>query len=86
VPAFPMMFVAAFRRTRGEGFGVGEDRVEGLEGEIEEIPGLFVNEERTVILGVGEGFTEGKGVASPVGDGVAVNAGLGRGVRHAHAF
>jgi hypothetical protein len=36
-------------------------------------------------LRVGEGFAEEERIAAPVGDGVAMNAGLSRGVSHIHA-
>jgi hypothetical protein len=75
---------------RGRGVGGGEESVEGLEGEMEQVLGqvlgLLAGEEGAVILRVGEGFAEEEGVAAPMGDGVAMKAGLSRGVSRISAF
>lgn len=77
---------SGFQTGRGGGFGIVEDGVEGLQGAIEPVLGLVAEEKGAVILSVGERFAEKERVAAPIGDGVAVNAGLGRGVRHINAF
>jgi len=66
-----------FEASGGRGFGVEEDGVDGLNGEVDH---------GFVVLRVDQGFSEGELVATPVGDGVAVDAGLGRGVRYVRAF
>ena len=63
----------------GRGLGVGEEVVEGLNGEVDLVFDFFAEEEGAVVLGVREGMLERERVAPPVIDGVAVHAGLLRG-------
>ena len=74
-----------FQAGRGRGLGVAEDGIEGFQGAIEAALGLVAEEEGAVVLSVGERFAEEERVSAPIGDGVAVNAGLSRGVSHVHA-
>ena len=66
-----------FQADGGGGFEVGEEVAEGGDGEVDEVFDLFSIEERAIVLGTGEGVLEGDEVATPVADGVAVDAGLG---------
>ena len=66
--------------NRGGGLRIGEDLPDVVDGEVGEGFGFFAEEQSAVVLGVREGVLEGEGVAAPVSDGVAVNAGLFGGV------
>ena len=66
--------------NRGGRLRIGEDLPDVLDGEIGQDLGLLAEEQGAIVLGVREGVLEGEGVAPPVGDGVAVNAGLFGGV------
>jgi len=68
-----------FQADAGRGFEVDEDGTDGFDGEVDVLFELFAVEEGSVVLGVGEGLLEGGRVAPPVGEGVAVEAGLFRG-------
>ena len=63
----------------------GEYLRQGIESKVDLFLQLFAVEEGAVVLRVGEGFLEGKGVAAPVVNGVAVNAGFGGGCREGRA-
>ena len=63
---------------RGRSFGVGEDVVKGLVCEIDQFLGFLAEEHGFVVLGMREGFAERQIIASPVGDSVTMDAGLGR--------
>lgn len=65
-----------FETDAGGGLGVGEELGDGLEGLVDQAYGLFAVIEGPVVLGVGEGALEGDFVATPVGYGVAVDAGF----------
>jgi hypothetical protein len=69
---------AALRRTEGEAAGSVRMpwRVWTAR---DEFFGFFAKEEGAVVLGAGEGVMEGRRIAPPVGDGIAVDAGLFRG-------
>jgi len=69
-----------FEADAGRGFGIGEERFESCIGLVDEGLGAFAVKERAVVLSVGEGKLECDLVASPVVDGVAMDAGLGGGV------
>ena len=64
---------------------VGEDAADVVEGKLQEFLGIFPEEERAVILRVAEGELEADVCAPPVGDGVAMNAGLIGGLGEAGA-
>jgi len=59
---------------------IGENSADVVDGEVGEGLGFFAEEESAVILGMREGVLKGECVATPVGNGVAVNAGLLGGV------
>ena len=84
--ALSMTARAAWQTNGGWDFRIVEDGIERGEGEIEPFLAAVADEKGAVILCVGEGFAKEGRVASPVGDGVAVNAGLGRGVSRVHAL
>ena len=63
-------------------FGVGENVADGLDREFDEVFGFLAEEHGLVVLGIGKGVLEGEVVAPPIGDGVAVDAGLSRGGCH----
>ena len=56
-----------------------EDLLEGLEGQLGAGYGAFAQQVGAVGLGVAEGRLKGRRGVAPIGDGVAVNAGLGGG-------
>jgi len=60
----------------GGGFRVLEDLFEGLESQGSAGDGLFVQHVGAFVLGVAEGRLKGRRGVAPIGDGVAVNAGL----------
>jgi hypothetical protein len=60
----------------GGGFRVLEDLFEGLEGQFGAGDGSFAQQVGAVVLGVAEGRLKGRRAMAPIGDGVAVNAGL----------
>ena len=68
-----------FEADAGTRVGIGEDLLDGLDGEVGQGLGFFPVEQGTVVLSVGEGVLERERVAAPVADGIAVNAGLFRG-------
>jgi len=68
-----------FQAGGGWGFGIGEEVVKGLDGEVGFRFHLFTEVEGATVLGVGEGLLEGEVIAAPVVDGVAMDAGLFRG-------
>lgn len=80
VVAISMMYMAALRRTEGEVFGIDQEVVKGLVGEVDHVFGFLAEEDGAVVLSVGERFAKWQGVATPMGNGVAVDAGLGRGI------
>jgi hypothetical protein len=63
------------------GFGVGEDLVETFDSQVEFGFHAFAEAEGAIVLSVGESVLEGKGIATPVEDCVAMNAGLFSGSR-----
>ena len=75
----PVASAAAYYAVRGEtpmvwgGRGRG---LLGLDGEVDEFFRLFAEEDGPVVLGVGEGVLEIEKIATPVIDGVAMDAGL----------
>src|SRR5689334_8033198 len=68
-----------FQTNGGGSVGIDQDFLNGLEREIDEAFQFFTEVECPVILSVREGMLEGRGIATPVRDRVAVNAGLFRG-------
>ena len=69
-----------FETDRRGGFGILEDFAEGIEGQVGELLSAFAEDEGTVGLEIGKGLLELRRTAAPIGDGVAVNAGLGSGL------
>ena len=69
-----------FERDGRGGFGILEDFAEGIEGQVGELLSAFAEDEGTVGLEIGKGLLELRRTAAPIGDGVAVNAGLGSGL------
>jgi hypothetical protein len=62
------------------GLGIFEDFAERIEGQLGELLGALAEDEGAVGLEIGKRLLELRGTAAPIGDGVAVNAGLGGGV------
>ena len=50
----------------GRGFGVGQDVLDGLDGEVDEVFDFFAVVEGPVVLGVSEALLEGERIATPV--------------------
>ena len=70
-----------FEANAGWGFRVGEERFESRVGFVGEGLGAFAVKEGAFVLGVSEGVLEGEVIASPVVDGVAMNASFSGGFR-----
>ena len=68
-----------FEADAGRGFGVGQERFEGRIGLVREGLGAFAVKESAVVLSVREGELEREVIASPVVDGIAMDAGLSGG-------
>jgi hypothetical protein len=56
--------------------GIAEDVLDGLDCEVSEILGFFAEEHRAIVLSVRQGVLEGQVVATPISDGIAVDADL----------